>query len=789
MRNPSCDACPLAQRACTICVWGEGPPQADLMIVGMAPGSTEDVRGRPFVGPAGEVLNDLLAQAGLARAEIYITNAVKCYPGKGKPGRKDIGTCTELYLKGEIESVRPKLIVAMGDLSMLSLTNRSGVKANRGTTLELRAGLGGGIPVLVTYHPAAFLHSHDPKIKEAIRADLETAKAILEGKGLSLEVRRSVHEDSGALGAIVAVDVETGQEGSLVVGTLATADGEYLRFHREGVLRLFADLPARRLVAWNAKFDREVLAREGVDVDRFEWSDPMLMLHLLDSGRQGRYNLAAAVLDEFGWADREWLESKRAVHGGEEIPLERLTRYCAQDATYTMMLYERYRERLLKMPKAAKLYKTLVVPASFMLAETEKVPVPLDMAYLEQLDEDFTRDIRRLEEELRELAGLETTPNFRSPKMLAEVMYQRLGLPIVKVTETGQPSTDKSVLMELMQLSPFVVRLMRHRKFSKLHSSYVKRWLNKYSSTPYYVSTNQTGTVTGRLANDFQQVPRVSEDPEIPNIKNAVAAPEGFVILEADYSMLELRLGAWWAGEETMLRLLREEGQDIHRHTAEQAFGKGVTGFQRYVGKTMNFLLEYKGGPPKLAETLRLRMTDEQIANLCAMLSVGTLGEASRLLSASWHHTYPGIRQWHWREGGNIEVRGYAVAPHGRIRWLPEARSTNNQQREEAIREGINHVIQSLATDLCLMAGVLAAPTFASLGAQGPWPVHDSLMWVVPAAHVRWLAAHLKRVMEVDAVATMENIMGRTIDVPIVADIKVGPRWGSVELLDLQAVA
>ena len=824
-RNPNCTACPLHQRACTVCIWGEGPVPADLMIVGMAPGATEDVRGRPFVGPAGEILNTALAEAHLDRAHIYITNTVKCFPGRArKPTRAEIATCTDTYLRWELEQVRPRLIVAMGDLAMLALTNRSGVMAHRGQILELRPGFGLAIPVLVTYHPAAYLHAgRDPRIVQAMRADFIRARDFLRGASPYLDVRP---DETVLAEPVVALDTETDAEGNLLVGTLGVADGRYVVFGITDAAAVLARLrPDVHLVAWNARFDLAVLNKHGIVLpSHVKITDPMLLLHLLDSGRQGRYNLEAAVLDEFGHADAEWLASKRRVHQGEQLPLSELTRYCAQDSVLTARLFAQFRERIRQFPQLIRLYRTLVRPVAEMLAVTEATPVPLDRDYLKRLDEDLSARITMLGDELAQLAGLDEVPNFRSHKVLAEVLYQRLALPVVKVTDGGAPSTDKMALMELVHLSPFVERLLVYRKLNKLRSAYVQRWLRRYATAPYYATYNLIGTVTGRLSSDFQQVPRPSDDPELPNIRDAVAAPPGFVILEADFNMLELRLIAWHAPEPTLLELIRQ-GADVHWKTAVEVVlsgadrryyaqmlvkrelpslseaeaaalllteeGRELTkiipalALARHVGKTLNFSLAYGAAPAKVAEILRLAMTTAQVEDLCYLLKARTLLDAARRLHAAWHAAYPGIRQWHAREGQLIQATGRAVAPHGRIRWLPKAQSDSREERAEAVREGCNHVIQSLASDLTLLAAVQAAPVFRAAGALGPWPTHDSLLWVVPEGAVADLAHQLKVTMEGVGTAA-RDLWGVSITVPLVAEVKVGPRWGSVRDLTAQ---
>jgi len=467
--NPSCEACPHHLRACTVCVPGEGPLDADLMIVGMNPGALEDLRGRPFIGPAGQILDEALATAGIDRRSAYVTNAVKCYSGKAKPTRTELATCSDLYLREEIARVRPRVIVAMGDLAMLALTNLSGVNKNRGHLLALRPGLAvtAGVVVVPTYHPAAYLHAgRDERIKQAITADLRVARDALEGKKpYILEVREGEPSEGTS-----AFDIETGPEGRFLLGTIADAGGTYKAL---GPSTLAV---GGSYIAWNAKFDIKVAEAAGYQVPQVV-HDPMLMLHLLDSGRRGRYGLEQAVIDEFGAADPTWLEAKRRVHHGEQLPLDELTRYCAQDSCYTARLFERFYPRLQAQPALLALYEHLVLPAMRLLVQVEQTPVPLDVDYIRRLDGELAERIAIVEAELADLAGLDELPNFRSHKILVDVLYKRLGLPILRVTDSGAPSTAKAVLMDLRRLSPFVSKLLEFKRLGKQRSSYTRRWL------------------------------------------------------------------------------------------------------------------------------------------------------------------------------------------------------------------------------------------------------------------------------------------------------------------------
>ncbi len=183
-RNPTCTACPLHKGVKTVCVFGEGPKTARIMLVGLGPGEREDELGRPFVGPAGEVLDEMIDVAGLVREEVYVTNAVKCRPPNNKPEPEYVSVCSGLYLEHEQTTIRPAIVVALGAIAAGALldglggwSGRVGDYAGKGDPL-----LGLVSSVLITYHPSAWLRKKDKSIFDAVVADLKYAKLFAEAK-------------------------------------------------------------------------------------------------------------------------------------------------------------------------------------------------------------------------------------------------------------------------------------------------------------------------------------------------------------------------------------------------------------------------------------------------------------------------------------------------------------------------------------------------------------------------------------------------------------------------------
>lgn len=302
----------------------------------------------------------------------------------------------------------------------------------------------------------------------------------------------------------------------------------------------------------------------------------------------------------------------------------------------------------------------------------------------------------------------------------------------------------------------------------------------------YRATYSQIGTDTGRLSSPFQQVPRPVAGE--PNIRNAVVAPPGHVLIEADYSMLELRLIAWRAREESMLKLLRDDA-DIHAYSGLALWGlsdpkqlwEGHRKVSRQTGKTVNYSLGYEAGSDKLAEIMLLNMSEADIAKVIENFEVDSLNDLAAILRGRWHATYPGVRRWHAEEKARIRAAGKAIAPHGRIKHVPKIFSRDPKERAEGFREGINHVIQSPASDLTLLAATMFAEVQADYGVvAGPWPSHDSLLFVVQERGAQAAGEALRAIMEDEAPRKFSRLFDLNLDVPFKADVKVGERWGAL---------
>lgn len=238
-----------------------------------------------------------------------------------------------------------------------------------------------------------------------------------------------------------------------------------------------------------------------------------------------------------------------------------------------------------------------------------------------------------------------------------------------------------------------------------------------------------------------------------------------------------------------MLRFLRA-GMDLHAHSGRMLFGipddQPVLKIVRQTGKTCNFGLGYEAGEDKLAEIMLLNLKEPDIQHIKELLHVETLLDCAGILHRRWHGTYPGIRLWHNREKVLIARHGKAIAPQGREKHLPLSRSMNFKDRSEAFREGINHVIQSPASELTVLAAMLATPRlYAEHNAvAGPWLNHDALLYLMGETSYSAAGQCLKNVMEDEAVRVFNGLLTLDIDLPIVAELKCGVRWGSLtELL------
>jgi len=485
----------------------------------------------------------------------------------------------------------------------------------------------------------------------------------------------------------------------------------------------------------------KALRRRGMDF-RGGWFDTMLAGYCLNPSRT-RYAIEDLALE----------------HLGRRLPPPGPDRLCVEAATVEDLArrLEEDLERLSLKP----LFDRLEMPLVEILADMELVGIQVDRGYLYRLQEELAGRIAALQAELHALAG--AAVNLNSPKQIASVLFQKLGLPAQRRTKTGF-STDEEVLRTLSAAHPFPRKLLEYRELSKLRSTYVDALLEQADADGrVHTEFLQTGTATGRLSSvgpNLQNIP--VRTPEGQKVRRAFGVPPESVLLSADYSQIDLRVLAHLSGD----RALREafaRREDIHARTAAEVFHvppDRVDPEARRLAKAINFGIVYGQTPRGLA------------------LEMGISPGQAQDYIARYMARYAGVAQWIQRQLQRARLEGSVRTLMGRIRYLPELSAKSATVRAFAERVAVNTPIQGSSADI-IKAAMIAIWNLLRAGGYRTrmlLQIHDELLFEVPRAELEAVAPRIQRAMET-AVA---------LEVPIEVGLKVGPNWQEMESLELK---
>lgn len=782
VRNPDCELCPLHEGAEWVCLMGSGKKSAEVMICGEAPGAREDEEHRAFVGSAGKLLTELLEEAGLDRESCYITNAAKCRPPDNRaPTRKEIKTCGETYLVQELDAVRPKYTLALGNSSLQALTGRSGISKHRGKLHRSRLH---DTPVFATYHPAAALRN--PRLEPEIRADFQRFARIILGTDevpkTKVRIIRTTKQLRWLLrqlnqAEVISYDIETTgleewRDGSRLVSigfTWRVGEAAVVPLHHvstpwanpDKVLRALKGPMERReckYVAHNGKFDSRWLARKGIFVT--QTFDTMLAAHLLDENRAKSLEVLSNLL--LGAGKKDGGLDKSNLYNE---PLKKVCIYNGYDTDLTFRIYMILREQLKEEPRLARVFQKLMMPASNSLTKVERVGINVDDDNLDAAWDLAEGNLKKLELFMAQHGG--EGVNYNSPKQIAEWFFEDLGLPVLERTKTDAPSTNESVLQRLQKDHPAPKALLKWRKWNKRVNTYLKPWEEHRDPVGrIHPGYHLYGTVTGRLSSSG---PNLQQVPRDPIMRGCLGAKHGWAFVEADYSQIELRIVAMLARERRMLRRFLA-GEDIHLGTAVDIIGKrpgDVTSEERKRAKAVNFGFVYGMGAPKFVTYAR-DSYDVEVSR-----------EESEEVRRRFFETYPALIPWHDRQRRLAERYGRVYSPTGRIRHLPDVRSRDREVRAEALRQAINSPVQCFASDLMLLSLVRLDKLLPYHRARIVGSIHDALLFEVAREHLEETCRLIKAVME--DLTEVKRKFGVDITVPIEAEVKVGQYWGRCE--------
>jgi len=515
-----------------------------------------------------------------------------------------------------------------------------------------------------------------------------------------------------------------------------------------------ARLMEARVIGQNLKYDLSLLYRRYGQKEVTPFADTMIMAWLSDPG--SKVGLDALAQRYFKY---EMKPFKSLVKKGENfsaVSIEEATFYAAEDAWMTFLLYGVIKKRmeLGSLTHLLKEAKEVEYPFINVLIRMESLGIKVDQSRLHALQEELSRELAALTEEIYALAGTEF--NIRSTQQLGVVLFQQLGLQGGKKTKTGY-STNEAVLQSLKDTHPIIEKILVYREYQKMLSTYVDPLLKlakKDQKSRIYTSFLQTGTATGRLS---------SKDPNLQNIpvrsslgrrvRDAFVAKEGYKLVSIDYSQIELRLLAHFSEDAALLDAFKQ-GVDIHMATAVKLFGEAEAKQKRNFAKSVNFGLLYGMGPKKLSAELGISQA-----------------EAKEII-ANYFDSFPTVKRFLESIQEQVKVDGFVETILGRRRFF-DYENANGMQKAAFMRESVNTVFQGSAADLIKLSmnKIDHIIQHESLDTALLLQIHDELIF------------EIKEDMVEDTAERFADIMAQiyALNVPLECSVSIGESWGALK--------
>ncbi|AKJ96221.1 DNA polymerase I [Thioalkalivibrio versutus] len=520
-------------------------------------------------------------------------------------------------------------------------------------------------------------------------------------------------------------------------------------------LKPWLESPGHGKLGHHLKYDRNVLGNHGITL-RGIVDDTLLESFCLDAGAN-RHDLDSLAERHLDYKTTHYEDV--AGKGAKQIPFAEVdigiaTDYAGEDADICLQLDAVFQPRLKEAEGPAFVYREIEMPLVPVLADIERAGVKVDPDQLGAQSQALLTEMERIEREAFEEAGGEF--NLGSPKQIQEILFERLGLPVLRRTPKGQPSTAEDVLEQMAGDYALPRLILEHRGLSKLRSTYTETLPRRIhpKTGRVHTSYHQSGAATGRLSSsepNLQNIPVRTEAGR--RIRQAFIAEAGHQLLAADYSQIELRIMAHLSQDAGLLRAFAE-GQDIHRATAAEVFGTEpdqVSNDQRRAAKAINFGLIYGMSAWGLARNLGIEQ-----------------GEAREYIDR-YFNRYPGVHDYMEKARASGRENGYVETLFGRRLYLPEINSRNGARRQQSERVAINAPMQGTAADIIKRAMVRVANDLseARIDARMIMQVHDELVFEVADDALDALTDLVRQAMSGAA----------DLDVELVVDIGVGANW------------
>ena len=504
-------------------------------------------------------------------------------------------------------------------------------------------------------------------------------------------------------------------------------------------------------IGHHLKYDAHIFENHGIHLQGW-YFDTMLASYVLNSvaTRHGMDDVARVYLSHLTTTFEQVAGKGAKQKTFNQIEIETAAHYAAEDAHVTYRLYEVLDRKLKELPELSSILHNIEVPVASVLTRMEENGIALDLNFLDQLSISFSETIQDLENQIIEIAG--ESFNVSSPKQVGEVLFEKMGLKGGKKTATGQYSTSEAILEKIDH--PITALIIEYRGLTKLKSTYTDGLLKQANPETQRVHTSyhQALTATGRLS---------STDPNLQNIpvrenigrqiRQAFIAPEGRILLAADYSQIELRLMAHFSQDEALVHAFNH-GQDVHSRTASEVLGvalENVTSDQRRQAKAVNFGLLY--GMSEFGLIRQLGFTREESQNYIKQ----------------YFHRYPGIYEYMQRTRQIALEQGFVETITGRRLYTPDIKASNMMVRKGAERAAINAPLQGSAAEIIKMAMIEVDKILPKNQAKLLLQVHDELVFEVDEDIAYEISVKIQDVMQ--------KVV--TLSVPLLVEVGKGKNW------------
>jgi DNA polymerase I-like protein with 3'-5' exonuclease and polymerase domains len=599
--------------------------------------------------------------------------------------------------------------------------------------------------------------------------------------------------------AVGALDIETTispnpwTDPPQLVSVAVSFDGHTAFVFRDDDFLEYALLQANPWIMHNGLFDKLMLELiKGWKVTLH--GDTMAMQYLLDPDEPK--SLEELSIKYLGLEPYKDVDYKNIL----DEPFEKVAEMNAEDVRRTFNLYRPLANLINADKRLNRVYQWIIMPGINELIQVTLNGLPVDRERFDPLLSSYQAKVQQMRSDLEKFTAaprVEEYPkgwpkpswwrvgkhgkwegkvfNPGSPHQVRHILYDVWSLPILEWTdneENPQPTTGADVLLQLETYhatgpqQEWLLKLREFRKADKVLTSYLQSWPDLWDKDGWlHPRYKPLHVVTGRLSSDQPNVQNIPRDKEFRDLFGGV---EGYTWIKADYSQIELRIAAWLA-QETLILKAYENEEDLHSLTAKLVLGD-ETAQARQVGKTLNFGLLYGAGPATLQRIAR------------SQYSVFLTEEEARYYHAEFFRAYPGLRAWHKQQESLLCSSGIARSPLGRIRYLPKARipwdvEDMRGHKIGAIHQGLNHPVQSFASDLLMMSLIRLGPKLRQYDAKVVAEVHDEIDVLCPDDMVKLACRDMKEVME--DVSWLKKF-GIKLGVPVVAEIETGTHWGSV---------